>query len=51
MTDKELILEGMKLMTAGRAGSRGVVREIRARAGPLVEYGETLLLIDAQESR
>ena len=45
------IIEVMKLMNAVRAGTRGVVREIRARDGTLVEYGETLLLIDARESR
>ncbi|HKU91094.1 MAG TPA: biotin/lipoyl-containing protein [Steroidobacteraceae bacterium] len=45
------IIEVMKLMNAVRAGARGVVREIRARDGTLVEYGETLLLIDARESR
>jgi acetyl-CoA carboxylase biotin carboxyl carrier protein len=45
------IIEVMKLMNAVRAGARGVVREIRAREGTLVEYGETLLLVDARESR
>jgi acetyl-CoA carboxylase biotin carboxyl carrier protein len=45
------IIEVMKLMNAVRAGTRGVVREIRARDGALVEYGETLLLVDARESR
>jgi acetyl-CoA carboxylase biotin carboxyl carrier protein len=45
------IIEVMKLMNAVRAGTRGVVREIRARDGVLVEYGETLLLVDARESR
>ena len=45
------IIEVMKLMNAVRAGTRGVVREIRARDGTLVEYGETLLLIDAREPR
>jgi len=45
------IIEVMKLMNAVRAGTRGVVREIRAREGTLVEYGETLLLVDARESR
>jgi acetyl-CoA carboxylase biotin carboxyl carrier protein len=44
------IIEVMKLMNAVRAGTRGVVREIRARDGTLVEYGETLLLVDARES-
>ena len=44
------IIEVMKLMNAVRAGVRGVVREIRARDGTLVEYGETLLLIDARVS-
>jgi len=43
------IIEVMKLMNAVRAGARGVVRDIRARDGVLVEYGETLLLIDARE--
>lgn len=45
------IIEVMKLMNAVRAGTRGVVREIRARDGTLVEYGETLLLVDAREPR
>ena len=45
------IIEVMKLMNAVRAGARGVVRDIRARDGALVEYGETLLLIDAREPR
>jgi acetyl-CoA carboxylase biotin carboxyl carrier protein len=45
------IIEVMKLMNAVRAGTRGVVREIRARDGHLVEYGETLLLVDAREPR
>ena len=40
------IIEVMKLMNTVRAGARGVVREIRARDGMLVEYGETLLSID-----
>jgi acetyl-CoA carboxylase biotin carboxyl carrier protein len=37
------IVEVMKLMTTVRAGSRGVVREIVARDGELVEYGATLM--------
>jgi acetyl-CoA carboxylase biotin carboxyl carrier protein len=44
------IIEVMKLMNAVRAGTRGVVRDIRARDGALVEYGETLLLVDAREA-
>jgi len=40
------IIEVMKLMNTVRAGTSGVVREIRARDGTLVEYGETLLSID-----
>ena len=44
------IIEVMKLMNAVRAGTRGVVREIRARDGTLVEYGEILLLVDARGS-
>ena len=44
------IIEVMKLMNTVRAGARGVVHEIRARDGALVEYGETLLLIDPRES-
>ena len=44
------IIEVMKLMNAVRAGTRGVVREIRARDGTLVEYGEALLLVDAREA-
>jgi len=43
------IIEVMKLMNTVRAGARGVVREIRAQDGMLVEYGETLLLIDPRE--
>jgi acetyl-CoA carboxylase biotin carboxyl carrier protein len=45
------IIEVMKLMNAVRAGVRGVVQEIRARDGALVEYGETLLLVDPREAR
>jgi acetyl-CoA carboxylase biotin carboxyl carrier protein len=44
------IIEVMKLMNAVRAGVRGVVRDIRARDGILVEYGETLLLVEAREA-
>jgi len=43
------IIEVMKLMNAVRAGARGLVREIRARDGTLVEFGEILLLVDARE--
>lgn len=43
------IIEVMKLMNAVRAGARGVVREVRARDGMLVEFGEILLLVDSQE--
>jgi len=43
------IIEVMKLMNTVRAGTSGVVREIPARDGALVEYGETLLLIDPRE--
>jgi acetyl-CoA carboxylase biotin carboxyl carrier protein len=39
------IIEVMKLMNTVRAGARGVVREVRARDGVLVEYGETLLML------
>ena len=39
------IIEVMKLMNTVRAGESGVVREIRARDGALVEYGEILLTI------
>ncbi len=42
------IIEVMKLMNAVRAGSSGVVREIRARDGNLVEYGETLLTLSQE---
>ena len=38
-------------MNTVRAGVRGVVREIRARDGALVEYGETLLRVDPREPR
>jgi acetyl-CoA carboxylase biotin carboxyl carrier protein len=44
------IIEVMKLMNAVRAGTHGVVREIRARDGSLVEFGEVLLLIDPREA-
>ena len=43
------IIEVMKLMNTVSAGTRGVVREICASDGNLVEYGETLLRIDARE--
>ena len=39
----------MKLMNTVRAGVRGEVREIRARDGALVEYGEALLTVDPRE--
>jgi acetyl-CoA carboxylase biotin carboxyl carrier protein len=45
------IIEVMKLMNTVRAGVRGTVREICARDGALVEYGETLLVIDTREPR
>ena len=44
------IIEVMKLMNTVRAGTRGRVREIRARDGSLVEYGEVLLLVDSREA-
>lgn len=40
------IIEVMKLMNAVRAGVCGVVAEILAQDGVLVEYGEVLLRID-----
>lgn len=40
------IIEVMKLMNTVRAGTRGVVRDISARDGALVEYGETLLRVE-----
>ena len=39
------IIEVMKLMNTVRAGVRGIVAEIPARDGALVEYGETLLRV------
>jgi acetyl-CoA carboxylase biotin carboxyl carrier protein len=39
------IIEVMKLMNTVRAGVSGVVREVRARDGELVEYGEILLTV------
>ena len=45
------IIEVMKLMNTVRAGVNGVVREICAQDGMLVEHGETLLRIDAREPR
>lgn len=44
------IIEVMKLMNTVRAGARGIVRQVCARDGNLVEYGEVLLTIDARES-
>ena len=44
------IIEVMKLMNTVRAGVGGVVREICARDGVLVEYGETLLRVDPRET-
>jgi acetyl-CoA carboxylase biotin carboxyl carrier protein len=44
------IIEVMKLMNTVRAGVAGVVREICARDGMLVEYGETLLRIDTRDA-
>ena len=43
------IIEVMKLMNTVRAGATGVVREIRARDGRLVEYGESRLLVETRE--
>jgi len=45
------IIEVMKLMNAVRAGVTGVVHEMRARDGALVEYGEILLFIDGRDGR
>jgi acetyl-CoA carboxylase biotin carboxyl carrier protein len=45
------IIEVMKLMNTVRAGVRGVVREICAQDGTLVEHGQTLLRIDTREPR
>jgi acetyl-CoA carboxylase biotin carboxyl carrier protein len=44
--DTVCIVEVMKLMNAVRAGCRGRVVEICAENGALVEYGQTLMLID-----
>jgi acetyl-CoA carboxylase biotin carboxyl carrier protein len=44
--DTVCIVEVMKLMNAVRAGCRGCVVEIRAENGALVEYGQTIMLID-----
>lgn len=44
--DTVCIVEVMKLMNAVRAGSRGRVVAICADDGALVEYGQTLMLID-----
>jgi len=43
------IIEVMKLMNTVRAGVNGVVREVCARDGALVEYGATLLRVDTRE--
>ncbi len=40
------IIEVMKLMNAVRAGTCGIVAEIVAQDGALVEYGEALVRID-----
>ena len=45
------IIEVMKLMNTVRAGVRGVVREICAQDGTLVEHGQTLLRVDTREPR
>ena len=45
------IIEVMKLMNTVRAGMHGVVREVRARDGMLVEYGETLMAIEKRAPR
>ena len=42
------IIEVMKLMNTVRAGACGVVHEICAADGMLVEYGATLLRLDAR---
>jgi acetyl-CoA carboxylase biotin carboxyl carrier protein len=39
------IIEVMKLMNTVRAGVRGVVSEVLARDGALVEYGEAILRV------
>ena len=44
--DTVCIVEVMKLMNAVRAGCRGQVVEICAENGELVEYGQTMMLID-----
>ena len=44
--DTVCIVEVMKLMNEVRAGCKGRVLEIWARDGALVEYGETLVLIE-----
>jgi acetyl-CoA carboxylase biotin carboxyl carrier protein len=44
------IIEVMKLMNTVRAGVRGVVREICAADATLVEYGATLLRVDARSA-
>jgi acetyl-CoA carboxylase biotin carboxyl carrier protein len=40
------IIEVMKLMNTVRAGTRGRVLDILAKDGALVEYGETLMLVN-----
>lgn len=44
--DTVCIVEVMKLMNAVRAGCHGRVVEICAENGALVEYGQTIMLID-----
>lgn len=43
------IVEVMKLMNTVNAGVAGTVREIRAADAQLVEYGQVLILIEADE--
>jgi acetyl-CoA carboxylase biotin carboxyl carrier protein len=40
------LIEVMKLFTAVRAGTSGVIRQICVADGQMVEYGQTLLYID-----
>ena len=44
------IIEVMKLMNTVRAGTRGIVADILAADGSLVEYGQTLLRISRTAS-
>jgi acetyl-CoA carboxylase biotin carboxyl carrier protein len=45
------LIEVMKSFSSVLAGVRGTVRDILAKNGELVEYGETLVLIEPEQGR